>query len=332
VSRFQFGVLPPVWFIGVTETLWTGKKDIFFVEMAHRATLGLAISLLVSLAAYAISFRRSFVRIPETADVGPLPRVRSLSFPRAVLDTTLLRAPNVRACYRFVSRTLLRNEAHLQVVFSFAAIGVIVAAENVRDAFSVPALDRANPTANLLGVPFILAFCVLVGMRLAFAIPADLRANWLFRLWITSGDDIARPVARRVLTMLSLSWLLPACFVYSVLLWGWFVASIHAAIFAACCIALVEILLVRFRTIPFTCPYPAFQSHSALLGVAGLFGFIAFAIYLPEFEAWALESLWRVSLFIPLVAGTLVSVQQYRRQMLEMDKQLVFEDVAPSGF
>jgi hypothetical protein len=332
VTRFQFGVLPPVWFIGIAKELWGVSNDSFFVEMAHRALFALALSSVVSIAAYAVGFRRSFVRIPETADVGPLPRARSLRFPGALLDSTVLRAAHPRACYHFVSRTLLRNEAHLQVAFSFAAIGVIVAAQNLRDALSVPAADRAVPSADLLALPFILAFCVLAGMRFAFAIPADLRANWLFRLWINSADDLARPVARRVLLTLSFSWLLPLCFFYSCLLWGWQIALLHSIILTVCCVALVEVLLVRFRKIPFTCPYPAFQSHSALIVVAGLFGFIAFAIYLPEFEQWSLESHWRVTLFVPLIAAILVSVRQYRKQMLDMDKELVFEEASPSGF
>jgi hypothetical protein len=321
-----------VWFIGIAEMLWSGSKDSFFVEMAQRALFALALSFVVSLAAYALSFRRSFVRIPETADVGPLPRVRSLRFPRDLLDSTLLRAAHPRACFHFVSRTLLRSEAHLQVVFSFAAIGVILAAQNLRDALNVPMPDRVSFSADMLSLPFIMAFCVLVGMRFAFAIPADLRTNWLFRLWIHSADDLARSVARRVLLTLTLSWLLPLCFLYSAYLWGWEIALLHCAVVAASSAALVEILLVRFRKIPFTCAYPAFQAHSALLVVAGIFGFIAFASYLPEFEQWTLESPWRVSLFVPLVAAVLVSVRQYRKQMLDMDKQLVFEELSPSGF
>jgi hypothetical protein len=333
VSRSQLGALPPVWFIGITETLWTGSKDAFFTAMFHRATAALAITFLLSVAVYSFSFRRSFIRIPETADVGPLPRVRAFRFPGAVLDATLLRALHLRACYHFVSRTLMRSEAHLQVVFSFAAIGTVVAVENLQDAFRCrPEADCVAPGSDLLGIPFILGFCILVGIRIAFAIPADLRANWLFRLWIDSADDIPRSVARQILIIHTLSWLLPLCFLYSVWLWSWRIALLHTVVVAGCFVSLIEVLIVRLRKIPFTCPYPAFQSHSALIGVAGLFGFLGFAIYLPEFEQWALADLWRVSFFVPLIAAVLVSVRQYRKQMLDMDKQLIFEEVAPSGF
>jgi hypothetical protein len=331
--RFQFGLFPPIWFLGVTETLWGRGSDTFFAAMAHHATIGLSLALLLSVIAYALSFRRSFVRIPETTDVGPLPRLRRFRAPGALLDWTILRAAHPRACYHFVSRTLLRSEAHLQVVLAFAALGVIVAAQTLRDVFAIPGWSKSTlPAAELLSIPFILGYCVLVGMRFAFEMPADLRANWLFRLWISSEGEQARPLARRVLLTFTLAWLAPACFLYSIFLWGWLIALLHTAIVVLSCVVLVEVLLVRFRKIPFTCPYPAFQSYSTLVLVAALFGFIAFAVYLPDFEEWSLTEPWRVILFITLVVVILLSLKQYRKQMLDMDKQLVFEDPAPSGF
>jgi hypothetical protein len=168
-------------------------------------------------------------------------------------------------------------------------------------------------------------------MRTSFEIPSDLRANWLFRLWINMEGEQARPLARRVLLLFTLGWIAPACFLYSFFLWGWLTALLHTAIFATCSAVVVEALLIRFRKIPFTCPYPAFQSHSTLILVACLFGFIIFAMYIPELEQWALADPWRVLFFVPLASVALFSLRQYRKQMLDMDKQLVFEEV-PSGF
>jgi hypothetical protein len=41
---------------------------------------------------------------------------------------------------------------------------------------------------------------------------------------------------------------------------------------------------------------------------------------------------WRTSLFIPLVAIILLSIHLYRRQMLDMDKHLIFEENSASTF
>jgi hypothetical protein len=91
-------------------------------------------------------------------------------------------------------------------------------------------------------------------------------------------------------------------------------------------------LLLRFRKIPFTCSYPPFQSHSALIFVAYLFSFLIFTSYLPELELWSLADSWRTALFIPLVGIILLSAHLYRKQMLEMDKHLIFEESSASIF
>jgi hypothetical protein len=107
---------------------------------------------------------------------------------------------------------------------------------------------------------------------------------------------------------------------------------LHTLIFSTCAVTLVELLLLRFRKIPFTCSYPPFQSHSALIFVAYLFGFVVFTAYIPELELWSLADPWRAVLFVPLVAAILLSVYFYRRQMLDMDKQLIFEELSASHF
>ena len=52
-------------------------------------------------------------------------------------------------------------------------------------------------------------------------------------------------------------------------------------------------MLIRFRKIPFTCSYPSFQSHSAPILVAYVFGFFFFTDYLPQMETWSLLNPWQ---------------------------------------
>jgi hypothetical protein len=283
--------------------------------------------------AYALSFRRSFIRIPEMADAGPLPRFRHSFSPLAPVHNAILRVAPQRACYHFVARTLLRSDGHLQILLGFAALGLVLAAETLS---STPGphllITGPTPSVEFLAVPFTLAFCVVVGIRFAFGMPADLRANWIFRYWLDPNQQDARAIARRVLLLFSLPWLAPAAFFSILFLWGWTAALLHTAILIACTIVIVEILLIRFRKIPFTCSYPPFQSHSALIFVAYLFGFLFFTDYLPQLEHWSLLNPWQTIVFAPLLALTLAAVRQYRKQMLDMDKHLIFEEPSASTF
>jgi len=95
---------------------------------------------------------------------------------------------------------------------------------------------------------------------------------------------------------------------------------------------LVELSLLRFRKLPFTCSYPPFRSHSGLVFVAYLFGFVFFTGYLVELERWSLFDPWRVIGFVLLWVLTMMGSRCYRKQMLTMDKELVFEELPTSSF
>jgi len=333
ISKLAVNLLPPVWFLGIGQTLWGNGHNPFFAAMTRTALWALGISLAVAVLSYTLSFSRSFIRIPETAEIGPLPRSQFRLLPVNRFDRIFLRDPQQRACFHFITRTLLRSEAHLQIVSAFAAMAFVVSAQSVASAFqNHAAVLPQSPFEDLLSIPFILSFCIIVGIRLTFEVPTDLRANWVFALWIDPHTLQTRLVARKVLLTFSLAPLAPMCLVSSWMLWGFPTALLHTAIFTACTVALVELLLLRFRKIPFTCSYPAFQSHSALIFVAYLFGFLLFTTYLPQLELRCLADPWRAVLFIPLIAVLLLSVHFYRKQMLDMDKQLIFEETSASHF
>jgi hypothetical protein len=129
-----------------------------------------------------------------------------------------------------------------------------------------------------------------------------------------------------------LPWLAPAAFLSVLFSWGWLAALLHVSILTTCTALLVETILIRFRKIPFTCSYPSFQSHSGLIFVAYLFGFLFFTDYLPQLERWSLLNPWQSLVFAPLIAAGLLGLRLYRKQMLDMDKQVIFEEPSPSLF
>jgi len=332
-TAHKIASLPPVSFLGLARTIWLQGADPFAAKISRAALSAVGVTILIAFVAYALSFRRAFLRIPEMADAGPLPRFRNSISPLTPLHKAILRTAPQRACYPFVARTLLRSDGHLQILLAFAALGLVLSAETLSSAPSLHSLVTGrSPSSEFLSVPFVLAFCVIVGIRFAFELPADLRANWIFRYWLDPGQQDTRAIARRVLLLFMLPWLAPAAFFSVLFIWGWTPALLHATILIACTILLVETVLIRFRKIPFTCSYPPFQSHSGLIFVAYLFGFLFFTDYLPQMERWSLLSPWQTIVFAPLLAAALLGLRQYRKQMLDMDKHLIFEEPSPSTF
>jgi hypothetical protein len=213
------------------------------------------------------------------------------------------------------------------------AVGVVAAANVLASPRGFASVFSGNtPSFEFLSVPLILSYCLVIGIRFAFEIPVDLRANWIFRISLEHRGTEAREVSRRVLLVFSLSWLAPACFLSTLIFWGWVAALLHTAMVVLCTTALVELSLFKFRKIPFTCTYPRFKSYSGLAALAYLFVFMFFTTYIAQMECWALLSPWRAIWFIPLFLAVALGLRAHRKQMLDMDKELVFEDAPATGF
>lgn len=332
-NAHRVAVLPPVSFLGVARTVWAGANDTFAAGMARAAMIALGVSLLTATLAYAFSFRRSFIRLPELADARPMTRISYFSSPLTFSRKLAFRSSTHRACYQFVSRSVLRSTAHLQTLLCFLAVGLVISAEMFPSgSYHFSAGHGTVPAVEFLSIPFILGYCILVGIRFAFEIPLDLRANWVFQLWLDPDRHDARSVARRVLLVFSLAWLGPLVLLVTWAFWGWVTALLHTAIWCATMVVLVEILLIRFRKMPFTCPYPSFESHSPLIAVGYLFGFYIFKSWLPELDQWSVLRPINAVWIIPLLGSVLAGLTWYRNQMLDMDKRLTFEAASRPTF
>ena len=173
-------ILPPISFLGIARTVWVGRNDTFSVAMAWAAMIAVGLSALIAIVAYTFTFRRSFMRLPELADARPMPRISPSISPIAFLHKRLWRSPSQRACCKFVARSLLRSTVHLQTLLCFLAVGLVVSAESL-SSLSLHFFVESNtsPPVEFLSIPFILSYCLLVGMRFAFEIPLDLQGRFV---------------------------------------------------------------------------------------------------------------------------------------------------------
>jgi hypothetical protein len=117
-----------------------------------------------------------------------------------------------------------------------------------------------------------------------------------------------------------------------VYLWGWIDGSLHALVITLWAVLLADILLVRFRKVPFTCSYPPFRNSAIVVIVAYLIGFFVYVVLTSQFESWALLSPVRGLLLVPLAVAIWYGVSRIREDVVEVDKQLVFEEKIATGF
>ncbi len=329
-SHSALRLLPSVWFLGWCQLL-RGRASPSLAQLGHLAIPAVVFACLGAVATYTLSYRRCFIRLPEMADLPPGSLGVRTSWIFRGLDHSILRTPVERAGYRFVLKTLLRNEAHALAFAGFASLGMVLASRALLAAFDGQGLGKF-PSPELLSIPLILSYCVLIGIRFIFDIPAHLQANWIFRLLLDKNADHSVALGRRLMLSFVLPWLYGIAFPIYVYFWGWTIAGLHTALVTAWSVLLAEILLVRFRKLPFTCTYPSFEHSAVVAVILYVLGFLAFAGVTSELEFDTRMNPFLSIVFLAIGLGVWSLVRHMRRAALELDKQVIFEDIAAPQF
>jgi hypothetical protein len=179
-----------------------------------------------------------------------------------VATRVLVRDPVERAAFFFTLQTLGRSPKHLVYVAGYLAAGFALIVVTLASSFARSGFRAlAAPTPTLLAVQLVVLWLLLVALRAVLAIPAELRANWVFR--ITEAAD-ARRVAAGVRRAMQFAVALPLLVLFlplHALLWGWTIAVFHLAVGALLALILIEALLLRFRKVPFACSYIAGKAN-----------------------------------------------------------------------
>jgi hypothetical protein len=318
-------VPPPAWFLGLCESI-RGLHGSVLASFSAAAAWSLSLALLLSVVAFSLSYRRCYLRSAEMVESRPAGG-SPVSFAFRWLDGVLLKDSFERACYRFVLRTLFRSQEHTFVFGAFATLGVMLASQKLLQAPAVHAPPAgAIPSAEILSVPLIFGFFLVLGIYAAFSIPAALRGNWIFRFNVDPETHKAPSLARKIVFTLLVPLLFVPCLAVYSHFWGWQVGILHTAMVVAWCTLLLEGLLVRFRKIPFTCSVAGFKDHAIVTVLLFLLGYFAFTSVTATLENWAFADPIFFVGFLPLVAGLSCLFYRQRRGLIESDRRLIFEE------
>jgi hypothetical protein len=163
-------------------------------------------------------------------------------------------------------------------------------------------------------------------MRVVFAIPAELKANWVFQLSEADGRKECLSGVRKAMFIFGVLPLFAALAPIYVFLWGWPAALFHTFFDIALSLLLIELLLVKFHRIPFTCSYLPGKSNITALWFVYWLGFATYAYSMASLEAWILERPLRMAGFYLLGCALVVTAYVYRNRHLAEGFTLVFED------
>jgi energy-coupling factor transporter ATP-binding protein EcfA2 len=245
--------LPPYWFLGLFQTL-NGSPHPALDPLARRAAAGLAIAVSGAGAAFALSYLRTLRKIVEEPDIATgahggrwLPRFGD---------------PPLTAMVHFNIRTLLRSRQHRLILSFFLGLAFTIVILYVKTPLAQRTLLNAsasNPwrqiNAPLLVCSIVMMWFAVIGTRVAFAMPTDLRANWIFRMTNARSVADGLKATRRSLFALAV---VPVGTIWAAVLlwlWPWRPAVGHIFVLGFVGTILVEVCLHNFHKIPFTCSY-----------------------------------------------------------------------------
>jgi succinate dehydrogenase hydrophobic anchor subunit len=245
--------LPSYWFLGLFHQLagYRGPLTGVFNSLAQRAWLALAIVAPGAALTVLLSYLRMLRKIVEAPDI--LPGRRRFKMPELIAGTT------DGTITLFSLRTVMRSRHH-RVLLSFyfgVGLAIILAYLNVF-APGPRRIHRFDPAGNggsLLAASLLLLFIAVAGMRVIAAIPVTLPAHWVFRITELRGPGSYLRAVRRSFLALAVLPVALASGLFFVSVWPLHLALEHCAVLVLAGLILVEVSLIAFNKIPFTCSY-----------------------------------------------------------------------------
>jgi hypothetical protein len=321
-------LLPSSWFLGLCQSMH-GRANPVLSELSRRVLPGIVAVVALALCTYAIGYQRHFMRIAEMADTGSTVRSTRSSPLGVLLDRWLLRTPFQKGCFGFVWKTLLRSEPHRLVLSGVAGLALVLASQSLLNAVEgAKSAREAALSPDALSIPFILTFLLIVGLRIVFEIPVELRANWIFQLTLDSDRQESESLARKVILAVVVPCVLVLAFPAYAYLESLPVACIHTMLVLTWSVLLTNIVLIRFRKLPFTCTLPLFKQHSIVTLIAVCFGFLIYAPSTAEFEAQALSQPVRLIGLLPVAAVAWYIPHHLAKSTIDIERKLIFEESA----
>ena len=243
--------VPTYWFVGMFQQLH-GTLHPALAPLAQRAWAGLAIAVVVTATAYTMSYLRTLRQIVEEPDIVPGSR-RHVPLPR-------FGGRFATAVVQFSIRTLLRSRQHRMMLAFYFGIGFALAILLLQMPAAQELGADAADTWHEVSLPLVASSMVImgfgvIGMKVLFAMPLELRSNWVFRVTPARGGRACLSARRRAFLLLGV---VPTWLLFAILLfwhWPWRGAAGHLAVLGLVGMILAEFCLRGAHKIPFTCSY-----------------------------------------------------------------------------
>jgi len=290
--------IPPLWFLGLYEHLLLGNSaPAGAQELANIGLYATASVTLLAFIAYPVAWARQEKRAIEGASQA---RVQSRGLVFGWLHTTLLRRPQERAVFHFISQTMQRNTRYQVYLAIYSGVGIALALASIVTLRFSPDrhLHLALSDLGLHAVLPLLLFWLVLGLKSAFAFPVDMLARWVFPMNLLQTGAHRR--AANTWVLICCSFLTCAVLVFLCAL-GWNTRALTLQAIWGICLSffLADVFFVHTSRIPFTQPRLPGRATLPITLTLYAAAFPAFVLLSVHLEILA-ESHWAVLIRVVL--------------------------------
>lgn len=315
-SRYIQGV-PSFWFLGMYEHVLHGSSAPgFALPMMHHGLWAIIITSVIVIVTYPFAW----VRMRCMAVEGEAGLRKRPAASMTGLVTNVVSPGPRRAVVYFIGQTMARNSRYQVYLAVYCGVGIALAIACATTFIgSGNGLKLAISIVGLHAVLPLLLFWAVAGLRMAFALPLNLPARWMFR---TTGADREACISAARLWAMTCS--LSILFVLLPLLW---LAGLNArelfvqAVCGVClCVIMVDGLLFADRGIPFTQPRSPDKTSLPLMLTLFIGVLPVFCFAMIHMEEWLEKNpvwlLWSFAL-VPTFHVTLSMLRRRSQPVLE---------------
>lgn len=316
---------PPAWFVALSDR-WMGQHNFFVDELSHRALLALAWAFGLAAIFYVLAYRRHVVQSLESlqSDTGDS---WTRQFKEWLFTRVLTAHPIELGVALFTFNTLFRSRAHKLIFEAYMGVAAALVVWELVSLFAKRSYSIAfQPIPELLCIPLVLSFILLSSMRVVFSRPAEVKANWLFRVAENQDSAMGLEAAGKIMLLIGIVPVTIPLIPLHAWLWGWPIAFLHFVYCALLGLILRGCLLMKFRKFPFTCTFAPAGPSGVVWGSSYFFFFTVYAYSMAKLELWMFGQTSRMVKTYAALIVLLLLIEKLRRRLLNQDRHLIFED------
>jgi hypothetical protein len=315
-NHAALAALPQYWFLAIfNQVNGTLPRELFW--LAGRAWTGLGAAIFGAAASLLLCYLRTMRKTVEAPDLVPgagglhwTPRFGGLRTAIAV----------------FSLRSLTRSRHHRVVFAFFMAIVAAIGVTCLRHEIFASGPEPINQDF-LISTLMMMSLSVL-GLRAVFALPISLNANWMLRT--TQLRPTRQYMAATRTTLLAGSVIPMLCVTAALALNYRTVEQVvgHLVMLALFGTLFVELALIKFDKVPFTCSYLPGKANVQVIFWGAVFVWIILGVLAGTFEMGALHDGMKFAEMAAVLVAMIAAVGTYNR-IHARTAVLYFEEVEP---